>query len=157
MSVRAETPKPLIAQLFYPLPHDKPTVQVIGKGRATRSADSAELQFNFKTSPLTREGFKPIVDALIAMGIPPNAIDIRIIKSDSSSPLSLPFPFPANGSQAAAQVFVEVESVTKERLKKIVDKVTEVAGKSQDFSLSEVNLELAVKDCPALEREANDR
>src|SRR5919202_3934018 len=86
----------LITQLFYPAVGDGQTFRVIGKGRATAAADTARIEFKFSSNtpskeppegttsqfelqatPLTKESFKPIVDALVGIGVPANAIELK--------------------------------------------------------------------------------
>ncbi len=171
--VKAKTTPQQLAQLFYPLPQEKPMIQVIGRGRVSRQADSVQLKFNFQENAnvsdtpltsmkaqfkqvqasLTKENLKSIKDALIAMGIPAEAIEIKGAESNGN-PFSFPFPFPTTESAGDAQVSVILESVTKERLNKVVNKVTEVASKSQNFSLVNVTVNFRLQDCENLEREA---
>lgn len=170
-SIQAKTPNSLTAQLFYPPPHEKSTIQVIGRGRVTQPADSAQLKFNFNPNvpessvtgtlsqfgqtrtPLTQESFQPIVDALVAIGVPTEAISVTILTPNSDS-FSFPFPFPSTESEAAAQVAVTLETVTKERIRNIVDQVNKITNQSQEFNLAGVKIDFKVKNCEALEREA---
>jgi uncharacterized protein YggE len=163
---------PLTAQLFYPLASEKSTIQVIGKGKVTKAADSALLKFNFNantselpiasqafqsaqagSSTLTKETFKPIVDALIALGIPADSITVKI-KNNYSGSSSFPFPFPSSDIEGNAQISVILEPITKERLKTIVDKVTSISTESKTFYLADVKVDFRVNNCEALERDA---
>ncbi|MBE9126331.1 MULTISPECIES: SIMPL domain-containing protein [unclassified Coleofasciculus] len=159
-----------IAQLFYPQVSEQATLRVIGKGRASQPADRASLQFKFISNipfesppegvlsqfdtpgePLSEESLQPIVDALVAIGVPANAIEVKIVEPTGSI---LPFPFPSTATEGGAEVAVMVEQPTRDRLDQIVDTASDAANNLEDILLSTINVQYAVDDCQALERAA---
>jgi hypothetical protein len=136
---------------------------VQGQGKATAPADTARIEFLFgnqyseepegKTpkppKPLTQASLKPIVDALVAVGVPATAIEINTNPSNSPA-----FPFPISATEGAVQMVVRLEKPTRDRVQQIV----KVAGDEKifkgKFSLQNTNVEYAINDCPALERAA---
>ena len=155
--------KTLMAQLFYPPVSDRPGVMVQGQGKATAPADTARIEFLFSNQyseepegktpkapkPLTQASLKPIVDALVAVGVPATAIEIN---TNPSNPPA--FPFPISATEGAVQMVVRLEKPTRDRVQQIV----KVAGDEKifkgKFSLQNTNVEYAINDCPALERAA---
>jgi hypothetical protein len=159
----------LITQLFYPAVGDGQTFRVIGKGRATGAADTARVEFKFSSNtpseeppegttsqfelqatPLTKESFKPIVDALVGIGVPANAIEVKISESRRNA---LPFPFPSSET-GGAQVVVNLDQPVRERVDRVVTVVNQAASKSNKLSVDSVGVQYSVKDCRALERAA---
>ncbi|HBB30294.1 MAG TPA: hypothetical protein DDZ80_32805 [Cyanobacteria bacterium UBA8803] len=168
--VSRSSPTRQLAQLFYPPVSDEPTLRVIGKGRASQPADRASLQFKFTENyssepppegilsqfettpePLSKESLQPIVDALKAIGIPSDAIEVRIVEPRGSI---LPFPFPSTATEGGALVMVAIEQPTRDRMEEIVKAAKEAANKLDEVLLNEVGVQYLVNDCQALERSA---
>lgn len=156
-----------ISQLFYPPPSEEPTFRVIGKGRASQPADRASLLFKFArnySSPpegvlsqfetqevITLEMLQPILDALKAIGVSDEAIDLEIIEPSASF---LPFPFPSTATEGGAQLVVTVENPSRDRLEEIVNTATDAANPIEEILISTVNVEYSVNNCQALEQAA---
>jgi hypothetical protein len=157
------------AQLFYPPGGNQQTVRIIGKGRATGAADTARLEFKFspkapsispspgvtaqfeiQSTPLSEESLKPIVDALVASGVPKDAIELKVTQPRRSG---IPFPFPST-STGGAQILVNLDQPTREGLNQVVTVVNEAVSKSEEIDVSQVGVEYAVKDCQPLEQKA---
>ncbi|MCL1470810.1 SIMPL domain-containing protein [Argonema antarcticum] len=99
---------------------------------------------------LTKERLKPIVDALIAIGVPANAIEVS--SSSSSSASSFPFPFPA--TKGGVKVLVKADNPTRDRIQQIVNTVNEAASKNGKLVVGSVSVRYAMKDCQTLVRAA---
>lgn len=160
----------MIAQLFYPPVSDPQALRVPGRGRVSQPADLARLVFKFSSNtslesppegtlsyaqvaqqPLTKENLQPIIDALVAIKVPSNAIQVNITEPSSSA---LPFPFPSTGTAGGAEIAVTIEQPTRDRLEQIVTTASNAADKNQDLAISSVNVQYSKKDCQALERAA---
>ena len=159
----------LIAQLFYPPVSNPRALRVPGRGQASEPANTASLVFKFSSNSsldsqegtvsysklvqeaLSKESLKPVVDALVAIGVPTDAIQVKILKP---RPSALPFPFPSTGAEGGAEVRVTINQPTRDRLEQIVTTVSQSASKNKDYSISSVSVEYFAKDCPALERAA---
>lgn len=170
IEVKAEslTRDRLMAQMFYPSPSDRQGVMVQGQGEASASADTARITLQFTSSinpfepppegspppqpvPLTEASVQPIVNALVANGVPADAIEVT--GTPSSSP-SFPFPFPLPGSGDTIQMVVTLAQPTRSRVQQIVTTASDAASVSDTFSVQSVKVEYTVNDCQALEREA---
>ncbi|EDX71150.1 hypothetical protein MC7420_4337 [Coleofasciculus chthonoplastes PCC 7420] len=153
-----------ISQLFYPPPSEEPTFRVIGKGRASQPADKASLLFkfarNYPSPPegvlsqfepseeaITLEMLQPILDALQAIGVSDQAIDLEILEPSGSF---LPFPFPSTATEGGAQLVVTVDNPNRDRLEEIVNTATDAASPIEEILISTVNVEYAVNNCQAL-------
>lgn len=163
------------AQLFYPPVSDPQALRVTGRGRASQPADSARLVFGFgggdvfpsppegilsQAEPTPRvtvpgaiseESLQPIVEGLEAIGVPAEAIEVKVIKPQ---PSALPFPFPSTGTPGGAQVNVTIEQPTSDRLEAIVSTVSETASASEELAVTSIGVRYAVDSCQALERAA---
>jgi uncharacterized protein YggE len=159
----------LIAQLFYPPASNSSALRVTGRGRVSEAADLARLVFKFNDTSLespatgtlfyfklaqatlTKERLKPIVDALVAAGVPSDAIEVKIVEA---RPSALPFPLPSTGTQGGAEIRVRIEQPTRDRLEQIVTTANQAAEKQKNLSIASVNVQYSAKDCQALERAA---
>lgn len=170
-AILPSTSNRLIAQLFYPPASEQQALRVIGKGRARGSADTARIQLNFgindninipseggvlfqaevAQATITRETLKPIVDALVAIGVPADTIEVKITEPQ---PSVLPFPFPSTGTEGSAAIVVKVEKPTRDRIEQIVTVANETASKNKDLAVDSVDVQYSVKDCKALEKAA---
>lgn len=168
--VSSPTSDHLTAQLFYPPVSNPQALRVPGRGRASEPANAARLVFKFSTNipselpaegtlsysmvaqeVLNKESLKPVVDALVAIGVPADAIQVKITEP---SPSALPFPFPSTGTEGGAEVAVTLNQPTRDRLEQIVTAATQAASKNKNFSISSVGVQYSAKDCQALERAA---
>lgn len=159
----------LMAQLFFPAVGNGQTFRVIGKGRASGPADLARVEFKFSNknsseSPpkgttsqfepqpvsLSKEIFKPVVDALVAIGVPADAIEVKVSESRRNA---LPFPFPSSET-GGSQVVVNLDKPTRDRVAQVVTTVNQAASKSKKLSVDSVGVQYSVKDCLALQRVA---
>jgi uncharacterized protein YggE len=157
------------AQLFYPPGGNQQTVRIIGKGRATGSADTARVEFKFspkapsispspgitsqfeiQSTPLSEESLKPIVDALAASGVPKDAIQVKVTQPGRSG---IPFPFPSTPT-GGAQILVNLDQPTREGVNQVVTVVNQAVSKNEQIDVSQVGVEYPVKDCQPLEQEA---
>jgi hypothetical protein len=169
-SVPSSTSDRLIVQLFYPPVTDPQALRVPGRGRASEPANAARLVFKFGSnssleSPpegtlsyakvaqasFTQESLKPIVDALVASGVPSNAIRVTI---SEPRPSALPFPFPSTGTAGGAEIAVMIEQPTRDRIEKIVTVASQATAKNKNLTISSVGVQYSAKDCQALERAA---
>ncbi|MCL1465599.1 SIMPL domain-containing protein [Argonema galeatum] len=114
-----------------------------------QSEENTPSEVQPTVEPLTKERLKPIVDALIAIGVPANAIEVS---SSSSSSSSFPFPFPA--SEGGTKVLVKADNPTRDRIQQIVNTVNEAASKNGKLVVGSVNVRYAMKDCQTLVRAA---
>lgn len=154
----------LIAQLFYPPINERHALMIVGKGQATAPADTARVELKFSdekpnSSPvpsestpsyarriarsLARENVKPIVDALIAIGVPSEAIEVKVGDRSSQS-----FPY---SSEAPASIIIKIEKPTTTRVQKIVTTASEAASKSGKLFVEGVSVAYRVTDCQHLE------
>ena len=166
--------RPPVAQLFFPPASKRSVLRVIGKGEASQPADTAQIELNigqrseaedfpggnlpegdlFEGGPgvsLKRKDLQPIVDALIAAGIPEADIMVKI-----SPPRSTPFPLPIPpiGNAGKATVVVEIKQPVRERIDAIATTAREAADQQGRLTLEGVNVRYAVDDCPLLEAKA---
>lgn len=157
------TSNSLMAQLFYPSPSQQKAIMVVGQGRVSALADTGQVVFAFgseessfpegetppkpmqKAVPITKELLRPVIDALVAIGLPASAIQVNINPVQSS-----PSPF----SQGSAQVTVKLNKPTRDRVQQIVTAASAATSKNNKFFLQSVDVQYAVNDCPALERKA---
>jgi Protein of unknown function (DUF541) len=91
------------------------------------------------TKPFTRETFKPIVDALVADGIPIEAIEVMTRE-----------PMEAD----TGKVIVKLDKPTRSRIQQIVKLVKDKASDSEIFVFQTVGVRYLVNDCAALARSA---
>lgn len=153
----------LIAQLFYPPVGSPPGVMVQGQGKASAPADTARLEFLFINQyseqldakkpkaprPITQATLKPVIDAIIASGVPASGIEIN-----ASPTASQAFPFPVQGSTDTLQLVVKLEKPTRELVQQIIKVAGDETILKGNISLQNTNVEYAVNDCPALEKAA---
>lgn len=149
----------LMAQLFYPSVDKQNAIMVIGQGQVSMPADTARIAFVFssnnpsgdsevgssskpaKMMPITKEFLRPIANALVAIGLSTNTIELYV---NSSS-----FPF----NQGSAQVLVKLDKPSRERVQQIVTVAGTAASNSNLFAQS-VDVQYTVKDCLPLETKA---
>lgn len=150
-------------QVFYPSSQDPSAVMVTGMGMAKAPAETAELYFYLGTQdvpyapaappksrkppakppqPSTSE--KPIVDALIAAGVPATAIEVD---AERGSPPYAPPNF------RETVLTVKLEKPTRQRVRQIVSTVRNNAGKT-GLSLRNTYAAYRTTTCPALEKAA---
>jgi hypothetical protein len=77
---------------------------------------------------LSKESLKHVVDALVAIGVPTDAIQVKILKP---RPSALPFPFPSTGAEGGAEVRVTINQPTRDRLEQIVTTLSQSASKNK--------------------------
>ncbi|MBW4576101.1 MAG: SIMPL domain-containing protein [Aphanothece sp. CMT-3BRIN-NPC111] len=92
--------------------------------------------------PLTKESLKPVVDALVAIGVP--AQEIQVQANAASSLLG----------EDSAKVLVKLEKPTRERVQQVVNVGTDAATNKTQLFVNSVNVRYAVKDCQSLARTA---
>lgn len=133
------------------IPSESPSSTSQTRSLTLRSKQNSpfESQPQPTVTPLTKESFKPIVDALVASGVPANAIEVIVTPSSSSS-----FPFPFPGSEGGAKVVMKLDKPTRDRLQQIVTVVNEAARKNGKIVVKSVNVRYAMKDCQDLVRAA---
>ncbi|MGB8700906.1 MAG: SIMPL domain-containing protein [Thermosynechococcaceae cyanobacterium] len=168
--VAAQPNAPAIAQLFYPPAADpNSVVRVIGKGRANRPADLADLSFEFSLpdrSPdsseptalrfqsasdgISETTLVPILKALTAVGVAKTQIQVRF-KDGTATASPFPFPLPSQGSDADATIAVRQPKPTQAGLAKIVTAVQKAAGSLSEVSISRVAVNYSIQDCQPLE------
>ncbi|MBW4542988.1 MAG: SIMPL domain-containing protein [Symplocastrum torsivum CPER-KK1] len=168
----------LIAQLFYPSVSDRQGLMVQGQGRASAPADRARLEFQFTNNfsafgevvegessssetpesatpaelePITQATLKPVVDALVARGIPASAIEVNISPTNSSA---FPFPFPFPTSSGTAQILVTLDTPTRERVQEVVTVGGDPKTLGENVTIQTVNVSYTVSDCQPLEKAA---
>ena len=168
----------LIAQLFYPSVSDRQGLMVQGQGTASAPAEAARIEFQFTNSysafgevvegdssssetpgsttspelePITQATLKPVVDALVANGIPASAIEVNTSPSNSST-FSFPFPFPT--SSGTAQILVSLDTPTRERVQEIVTVASDPKTLGEDVTIQAVNVSYTVSDCQSIEKAA---
>lgn len=124
-------------------------ITVIGQGQASVPADIARLEFRFasrnplensnRNTPVTvspaEEPLKPVVDALIAIAVPTDNIEIQ------TSALENP------------KLFVKILKPTRERMQEVVKTATLATETSQLF-IQGISAEYAVNNCQTLESTA---
>ena len=135
---------------------DKRAITVIGQGQATAPADTALLEFRFasrtpfqppqagatpslaqETASLPgEEPLKPVVDALVAIQVPAENIQIQ------TSTLENP------------KLLVKVNKPTRERVQEVVRVASSALQNSQTLFLQGISAEYAVNNCQPLERAA---
>jgi uncharacterized protein YggE len=152
----------LVAQLLYP-PADARTqgVSVMGYGIATAPADTAKLQLFFVgsqppdappdqfppmmgSSSLTPEQLQPVVDALVAAGVPAEAIELG-----SSSTQAFVF-FNVQGQQ----MMISLAQPTSARVQQLVELVQETTIASNTMTLANTSVQYFVDDCQGLASQA---
>ncbi len=158
----------LYAQLFYPPVSNQRAIMVVGQGVGTVPADTGTLELNIKSeiraqSPssgatsqleetdvvLTKQSLKPIVDALVGIGVPADAIEVKI-----NTPKSNPFPIPFPSNDSPAQVVVKLDKPTRELVQQIVNVAKNAANKSRKLAIKSVSVKYATTNCQALETAA---
>jgi uncharacterized protein YggE len=90
--------------------------------------------------PLTKSSLKPIIDALVAIGVPDRSIEV---KTNNSSPFS-------PSSSDTAKIIVKLEKPTRDRVEKIVTTANEAAKKNGKLYIDSVAVKYAVNECQAL-------
>ncbi len=152
----------LMAQLFYPSVSEQNAIMVIGQGQVSTPADMARVVFVFssndpsefpeegspskpaqKAVPITKELLKPIVDALVTIGLSANDIELYVNTQSSSFPLN----------QGGSQVLVELEKPTRERVQQVVTVASTAASNNKLFPQS-VDVQYTLNDCSSLETKA---
>lgn len=125
-------------------------ITVIGQGQVITPADLARLEFRFAsrnpldtTSSLTpgavspaEEPLKPVVDALLAIEVPANNIEIQ------TSSLENP------------KLFVKISTPTRERMQQVVKTVNMATEISNQLFIQGISAEYAVNNCQPLESTA---
>lgn len=162
------TSNTLMAQMFYPSVSDDRGLMVQGQGEASAPADTARIEFTFSSStnpfdaqsegstssspePITQTILQPVVDALVAIGVPANAIEVNTSPS-SSQPF--PFPFPLPNSGGSAQVLVKLDKPTREQVQQIVTVGSKDEKLKGNLSMQGVSVKYEVNDCQALAKAA---
>ena len=90
-------------------------------------------------TPLTKESFLPIVDAIVAIGVPRDAIEVQ-----TQAPMS----------GDSAKLVVKLDKPTPERVLEVVTAAKDAGGKMEQFVLQSVGVRYLVTDCQALARSA---
>jgi hypothetical protein len=153
----------LIAQFFYPSVSDRQGLMVQGQGEGSAPADTARIELAFTgnvtepppgkepkpPAPLTEKSLQPIVNALVALGVPANAIEVNAGSSNSQ-----PFPFPFPISEGGAQIVVKLDQPTRERVQQIVTVASDEKTLNNKLSTPSVSVSYAVNDCQSLEKAA---
>ena len=159
-----------IAQLFYPNASDRQSIQVIGIGQASQSADRAILELIFspqieevpfdatssesdweEVEPLTTEELQSVVNALTAKGIPESAITAKIAPPSQGSSY---FPFPGAYNPGGATIMIRFNQPRSEDLDKVMGVVQGVVEDSERLSLQTANVQLELDNCLSLEQQA---
>ncbi|HBE19543.1 MAG TPA: hypothetical protein DEG17_01800 [Cyanobacteria bacterium UBA11149] len=156
----------VVAQLFYPSVGEDPAFRVVGRGKVSQPADKATLQFKFipdypdeqpegtlsdfetTDEPVGKQKLQPIVDALVKIGVLTDEIEVKIVEPSTNT---LPFPFPSTAIEGGGEILVTVAKPNRDRMKEIVDAVTEATDKLEEILLDNVKVEYTVDDCQALE------
>ncbi|NBD18900.1 MAG: DUF541 domain-containing protein [Cyanobacteria bacterium] len=149
-----------LAQLFYPKPSENQTIQVIGIGEASQSADRAAFTIRFTPkgdSPSSLEGMgvpismadlEPFVDALKAEGIAVSETQIA-----QSNPQMLPFPLPGNSDSDGTAIMVSLENPQPEDLDNVIEIIRTVEKQSDRLSLKTAEVQFELDNCTGLEQE----
>jgi|GEM_PF-6808108 len=159
-----------IAQLFYPNANERQSIQVIGIGQASQPADSAILGLLFtpqvdnlsleidpsqsnweEVEPLTTEELQPVVDVLIADGMPESAIKAKIVPPTQGG---FSFPFPGGFNPGGATIVIHLNQPQTEDLDKVMGIVQAVVQDSERLSLQTATVQLQLNNCSSLEQQA---
>jgi uncharacterized protein YggE len=165
-----------VAQLFYPpATLEQQVLMVVGQGQATRTADTAKvrlilLNYDLATygqsvsdaaesaesaesaatppelSPLTRAMLKPVIDALVAAGVPVSAIKTTLAEEAS---LINPYSYYGEGS---AEVAFDLDQPTRDRITTLMTAAENAVGKN--LYLQDRFVTYATNSCADLEQEA---
>jgi len=158
----------LIAQTLYPPVSDDQGLMVQGQGEGSAPADIAMIEFLFSngsnpfesppegktpspTKPLTQKSLQPVVDALVAIGVPASAI---AVSTSPTSSQSFPFPFPLPSSGGSAQLVVKLDKPTRDRVQQIVTIGSKNEQLKENLSMQSVSVDYKVNDCQSLEKSA---
>jgi len=148
-----------LAQLFYPKPSESQTIQVIGIGEASRSADRAAFTLHFTpkednsalpgmATPLTFADLEPIITALKAEGI--SVLETKISPGNSQA---LPFPIPGNSDSGGAAIVISIENPQSEDLDQVMQVVRAAEKQGDQISLKTAKVQFELDNCTALEQE----
>lgn len=149
-----------LAQLFYPNASEGQTIQVIGIGEASQSADRAAFTLRFTPKgdrpsslegmgvPLTMADLEPFVDALKA-----ERIAVSETQISQSNPQMLPFPLPGNSDSGGAVIVVSLENPQPEDLDNVIEIIRAVEKQSDRLSLKTAEVQFELDNCTGLEQE----
>jgi hypothetical protein len=136
-----------IAQMLYPPVSSRdPGLMVVGQGIARRAADSARIELQFYRTdpyydyygweegdeyvpppaapPLSEADFRPVVNAIIATGVPANAIDVDLTGGSAGY----------FGSTNVAAVIVTLRNPTQTQVRNLVTAANEAVTGSDIYS-----------------------
>ncbi|MBD2463718.1 SIMPL domain-containing protein [Oscillatoria sp. FACHB-1407] len=151
-----------IAQLFYPPANARTQgVSVMGHGTATAPADTAKLQLFFTgaqipdgppdqfpptiaSSTLTPDQLQPLIDDLVAAGVPADAIALGTSSTQAF------FFFNVQGQQMT----ITLTQPTSARVQELIKLVEETVTESDAVALVNSSVQYFVNDCQGLASQA---
>jgi uncharacterized protein YggE len=155
----------LLAQFFPMVSANQRNITVIGTGRASAPADVAVMQMLisirdsllypdysvdppvFPTPPIIRRSdLQPIVDAIVATGIPASDIDVYV----GSTP-----PVGYVDYYASPRIQVRINQPTHSRIQSVISAANGVAEDSPLFYIGQTGVSYGVSNCQVLEARAH--
>jgi hypothetical protein len=138
-------------------------ITVIGYGKSSAPAETAEIQliasqeeyYGPARAPAPaampgaqeREAVGPLVEGLIAAGVPEEDIEIVVSAVISG--------FYGSSGPGVARVEIAIDNPTQERIDELINAAT-VGGAEQNLLVSQIGVGYGVADCAPLEREARE-
>lgn len=143
-----------IAQFFPAVNDNRRLVSVVGNGQASAPADYADLQMVFGAgdayfqsetptplAPLREADLQPIADAIEALGIPPENIQIYLGVSPGMTP----------DLAISPRLQVRLDSPTHRSIRQVIDAVQTVDRASDRLALQQFGTSYSLNDCRPLE------
>jgi uncharacterized protein YggE len=159
--VEEELDGELLAQYFPTISGDQRNITVIGTGRASAPADFAELQMFFSvrdnlvypdysveppvypTPPtLRRSDLQPVVDAIVAAGIPASDIDVYV----GSTP-----PVGYVDYYTSPRIQVRIDQPSHSQIQSVIDAANGVVADSDLFYIGQTGAYFGLNSCEGLE------
>lgn len=111
---------------------------------SAQTPSSLQAQAPGDTPALTEAQLQPVVDALVAAGIPSESIEVSIV-------LGSPNVYPYTTDRGS--VSFDLDAPSQEQVKRAVDRVNEAIADREEIFLQNLSVQYSINDCTDLEQD----